>query len=506
MNRSRSLLFAIGAMTCLLVTFASAQSASKPSPQPNSPSGQPVASPAAAPRGLSTAIAYKPWKGDFDAMVERHVVRVLVPYGRTLYFNDKGQAKGLTAELVRDFERYINTKYRKDKRPITVLIVPTTRDKLLPKIADGLGDIAAGNITVTEARLKTVNFVAPENQKSVSELIVTGPKAPAITSLDDLAGKTIHVRPATSYYESIVALNKRFTAEHKPLIRIQRLPDALEDEDKLEMVNAGLLDIVVVDDWKAELWAEVLPNIKVHEDLKLRDDGKVGWAIRKASPKLAAVIEEFYTNYVVKQGIHVSRLAQYMKRIKQIHDPTQSQERKRFEATLAIFRKYGAQYSFDPLMLAAQGYQESRLDQNVKSHVGAVGVMQVMPATGRELGVGDVRQIEPNIHAGTRYLDQLMTRYFKDAHFDAENRTLFAFAAYNAGPGRIGQMRTEAAKRGLDPDKWFNNVEIVTAEKVGIETTTYVRNIYKYYVAYKLLTEAEATKQKALRQAAPAKT
>ena len=156
-------------------------------------------------------------------------------------------------------------------------------------------------------------------------------------------------------------------------------------------------------------------------------------------------------------------------------------------------------------MMAAQGFQESRLNQNAKSQVGAIGVMQVMPATGKELGVGDIRQVEANIHAGVKYMDQLMSRYFKDAKFDEQNRTLFAFAAYNAGPGRIQQMRNIAKDRGLDPDRWFNSVEIVTAEKVGIETTTYVRNIFKYYVSYKLLVEHAAARTKAVGQVAPGK-
>jgi membrane-bound lytic murein transglycosylase MltF len=160
---------------------------------------------------------------------------------------------------------------------------------------------------------------------------------------------------------------------------------------------------------------------------------------------------------------------------------------KRFQDTLALFQKYGAKYGFDPLMLAAQGYQESQLNQKAKSHVGAIGIMQVMPATGAELRVGDIMVAENNVHAGAKYMDQLMTKYFPDAKFSESNRPLFAFASYNAGPGRISQMRKEAARRGLDPDTWFNNVEIVTAEKVGIETTTYVRNIYKYYVAYTLM-------------------
>src|SRR5215813_13769491 len=178
-----------------------------------------------------------------------------------------------------------------------------------------------------------------------------------------------------------------------------------------------------------------------------------------------------------------------MKRVNQIQDPKRSGDWKHFEETLALFRRYGDRYNFDPLMLAAQGYQESGLNQNAKSHVGAIGVMQIMPATGAQLQVGDIRVTESNIHAGAKYMDQLMTKYFVDAKFSETNRALFAFASYNCGPGNVSKMRKLAVQRDLDPDKWFNNVEIVTSEKIGSETTTYVRNIYKYYVAYKLTLE-----------------
>jgi membrane-bound lytic murein transglycosylase MltF len=132
--------------------------------------------------------------------------------------------------------------------------------------------------------------------------------------------------------------------------------------------------------------------------------------------------------------------------------------------------------------------------------------MQVMPATGSELKVGDITVTEPNIHAGAKYMDQLMTKYFPDANFMGNDRSLFAFASYNAGPGNISKMRKEAVRRGLDPDKWFNNVEIVTAQKIGIETTTYVRNIFKYYVAYKLQLETQEAARKAREHVAPGKS
>jgi membrane-bound lytic murein transglycosylase MltF len=456
----------------------------------NQPSSTPKSSEAEKLRSLP--ISAKAFTGDFDQMIERRTIRVLVPYSRTLYFNDKGRERGLTADHVRDFERWVNRKYVKQlgKRPLTVYIIPTTRDSLLPDLAKGRGDIAAGNLTVTDERRKHVDFVSStQTIGKISEVLVTGPKTPPIPGVDDLAGKTIHVRKSSSYYESLVTLNKRLKSSGKPALNITIVPDALEDEDMMEMVNAGLLKAIVVDDWKANLWAKILPQLKVRSDIKIREQGTLGWAIRKKSPKLEAALKDFEANHIVKRGVIEKRLADYMRRIKQLKDPTDSEEWKRFEQTLALFEKYGKRYRFDPLMLAAQGYQESGLDQNAKSPSGAIGIMQIMPKTGSELAVGDIRIKEPNIHAGAKYMDHLMAQYFSNADFSEVDRTLFAFASYNCGPGNVLKMRKLAEQRSLDPNKWFNHVEVVTAEKIGMETTTYVRNIYKYYTAYKLMTD-----------------
>ena len=439
------------------------------------------------------------WVGDFDAMLERRTIRVLVPYSRSLYFIDKGRQRGIEAELVGDFERYLNRKYAKrlGRRPLTVYIVPTARDKLLSGVAAGRGDIAAANLTVTEQRLRLVDFVVPKGRRPVQELVVTGPASPRLESLDDLSGKIIHVRKATSYYESVLDLNRRLQNRKRPPARIVLLPDSLEDEDKLEMLNAGLLGVVIMDDWKARMWAQILPNIRVHEDLAVRSEGQIGWAVRKGSSSLSAVISDFYREELGKTGGIDARVAQFHKRIPQITNSTDTEQRKRYDAMIELFRKYGAKYRFDPYMLAAQGYQESQLRQDARSRVGAVGVMQVMPATGRALGVGDISLLEPNIHAGAKYLDEIMAHYFGDARFSDMDRPLFAFASYNAGPGRIVRMRKEAQKQGLDADRWFDNVELVVAQRIGLQTTTYVRNIFKYYTAYRLLAEAQTETLKA---------
>jgi membrane-bound lytic murein transglycosylase MltF len=200
------------------------------------------------------------------------------------------------------------------------------------------------------------------------------------------------------------------------------------------MLNAGLLQAVITDDWRAKMWAQVLPKVTVREDIQLRPKTKMGWAIRKNSPKLMAELNEFHAYYAKQAGGIPALQRQYMSRIKALKNATASDDHKRYVQLIEVFNKYGKQYDFEPMMLAAQGYQESTLNRDAKSPVGAIGVMQVMPATGAELKVGDIHKAEPNIHAGAKYMDQLMTRYFQDAKFDEQNRTLFAFASYNAGP------------------------------------------------------------------------
>ena len=182
----------------------------------------------------------------------------------------------------------------------------------------------------------------------------------------------------------------------------------------------------------------------------------------------------------------------YLESVKYVKNAAADAERRKLQAVIDLFRKYGAQYDLDYLLMAAQGYQESTLDQNVKSPVGAIGVMQVMPPTGKELKVGDITKLEPNIHAGVKYMRFMMDQYFKDEPMDDLNKGLMTFASYNAGPGRVRQLRREAEKRGLDPNVWFGNVERVASERIGRETVTYVSNIYKYYIAYRLISEQRA--------------
>ena len=256
------------------------------------------------------------------------------------------------------------------------------------------------------------------------------------------------------------------------------------------MVNAGLLPMIIVDSHKARFWSQIFPNITVHEDLAVRTGGEIAWAFRKNSPQLAEVINAFVAKN--KQGTLLGNvvLNRYLKNTVWARNAISDEDRGRFASMVGIFKKYGEQYDFDYLMLTALAYQESRLDQSVRSKAGAVGVMQLLPSTAADpiVGIPDITKLENNIHAGTKYLRFIRDRYFSDPAIDPLNQTLFTFAAYNAGPARIQGLREEASQTGLDANRWFGNVEHVAAKRIGRETVQYVSNIAKYWIAYKLAT------------------
>jgi membrane-bound lytic murein transglycosylase MltF len=438
---------------------------------------------AAAATGLE--LEQRPQLGDLDAMLERRVVRVLVPYSRTLYFNDRGKQRGITADTLRDFEVFLNKKYPHKTHPIVVVALPATRERMLSGVLEGMADIAAANLTITPAREAQVAFTKPVSPDS-AELIVTGPRSPKLATLEDLSGAEVHVRGSSSYYASLMALNLRLRADGRKPVSIALVPEALEDEDLMDMVAAGLMSLTVVDAWKAKIWAQMQRRLKVRTDLALTSGQDVGWAFRPGSPKLAAVLDEFIDRY---PGAFASRFRNYPGYVRELGHATADADWKRFQASIVLFRKYAPRYDFDPLMVAALGYQESRLDQAARSSVGAIGVMQLMPETGATLNVGDITQIEPNVHGGIKYLRIVRDRAISGGSPDEQNLTLFALAAYNCGPGRVAALRAEAGKMGLDPDVWFGSVERVAARRVGQETVLFVRSIYKYYIAYKLQLE-----------------
>jgi membrane-bound lytic murein transglycosylase MltF len=438
-------------------------------------------------RHLTLDLELQPWTGDLDGMMKRRIVRVLAPYSKTLYFVDfGGRQRGMSYDFMLAFERYLNKKYKLHNLSLHIVMIPVPRDQLFPALLAGQGDIAAANLTITADRQSQVDFTLPL-ARNVRELIVTGPSTPPLNALDDLAGKEIFVQPASSYYQSLLTLNQQFLQRKLPPMKLWNAPGHFESEDILEMANAGLVNIVVADAYIANLWKQVFKRIRVHDNLVLRDAGDIAFAVRKGSPKFLADFNEFAKAH--RQGTEFGNvtLQKYLEQTHWVKGATSPAELKRFNTLVTLFQKYGAKYQVDWLLMAAQAYQESQLDHSRKSPVGAIGIMQIMPATGKQMQVGDITQLEPNIHAGVKYIRHLIDVYFNDPAIDDLNRTLFAFAAYNAGPSRVRALRREALQRKLNPNVWFDNVERVAAQRIGRETVQYVSNIYKYYFAYTLI-------------------
>ncbi|HSN53835.1 MAG TPA: lytic transglycosylase F [Candidatus Sulfomarinibacteraceae bacterium] len=427
------------------------------------------------------------WVGDFDGMVERGVVRALVVYSLGQYFLDGATQRGVTYEALAEFEKFLNQRLGRRPVKVAVLIIPVQRDELLPALERGLGDIAAANLTITRSRLEKVDFSQPL-LTGVSELVVTGPAAAPPRSLDDLAGREVCVRRSSSYWRSLEKLNEDLGSRGLQPVRLLAAEEFLQDEDLLEMVNAGLLPATVVDSHKARFWAGIFDHISVHDDLAVRTGGEIAWAFRKNSPELAGMVNDFVKQR--RQGTLFGNvvLKRYLETTKWAHGALDGEDRARFEKAVGIFKTYGERYDFDHLMLAALAYQESGLDQSARSKAGAVGVMQLLPSTAADpnIGIPDITTLDNNIHAGTKYLRFIRDRYFSDPAIDPVNQTLLTFAAYNAGPARVRQLREEASRMGLDANEWFGNVEHVAAKRIGRETVQYVSNIGKYWVAYRL--------------------
>jgi membrane-bound lytic murein transglycosylase MltF len=440
------------------------------------------------------------WRGDFDGMREQRQIRMLVPFSKTFYFIDKGGEQfGISYEIGKAFEDWINKKYKTKSLPIQVVFVPVARDRLLSGLADGIGDIAAANLTITPERAKLVEFSDPLAAK-VREVVVTGPAAPPLNSMEDLAGKEVFVRASSSYFEHLKSLSATFEVAGRPALILTPLDEDLEDEDILEMVNAGLLPWAVVDEHKANLWAGIFTDIGVRSDLAVNEGGEIGWAMRKGSPLLRQEINEFVADHKIGTTFGNMLKNKYLGSLKYAQRATSNEEMEKFKVLAEIFRKYGAEFGFDYLMIAAQGYQESGLDQSARSHRGAVGIMQLLPSTAADpsVGVADVdKSAENNVHAGAKYLRLLIDKYLDDPALDEKNRMLMAFAAYNAGPGNLRKFRRLAEQSGLDPNVWFHNVEHAAAKIVGRETVQYVSNIYKYYIAYSLVRERLAEQSEA---------
>ena len=435
--------------------------------------------------------ANEAWTGDLDGMVERGFVRILTAHNPLFFSYTKFEQRGLVVEGARALEKHLKKTLKGKRRSIHVVVIPVPRDQLLPGLIEGRGDIAAANLTITAERQKLVAFTIP-TYPGVSELVITGPGAPEITSFDDLAATEVHLRKSSSYFTHLSALNTRRESAGKSAVPVRLADENLEDYDLLDMVNVGVIPAIVVDSHKAALWEQIFDDVVVHKDLAIHTGGSIAWAVRKTNPKLLAAANRFAKT--ARKGTLLGNILikRYLGSTKWMDKVLSERHRQRYRETAKLIKRYAAKYDFDWLMIAAQGFQESRLDQSKRSHAGAIGIMQVLLSTAADpkVGIPDIHEAEQNVHAGVKYLRFLRDHYFTKPEIDPLDRVLFSFAAYNAGPGNIARARRRAKTMKFDPNVWFHNVEVAAARTISREPVIYVRNIYKYFVTYKQLERA----------------
>lgn len=438
----------------------------------------------------STRLALEPWIGDLPEMAERRVVRLLTVHEPMFFAFDGRRQVGFVAEAAADLEKFLNQRLELQQLKMIVVVQPVTRDLLIPFLEEGRGDIAAAGLTITPERLERVDFTRPL-VTGVSEVVVTGPGTDTAVpdQLDDLGALELHIRPSSSYWETLQALDADLRARGHAPLHLVAVDEVLDAEALLEQVSAGNSPATVVDTYQAEFWSQIFPNLTLHPNLTVRTDGEIAWAIRKNSPELMDALNDFGRQRragTLTGNILLKRYSEDTTRVQRVRRSEHSETLRRLRSS---FQTHAATHELDWVLLVAQAFQESGLGADTKNSHGAVGIMQIKPASAAEAGVDDISTDDRNIEAGAAYLRLLMDRYFDDPALDPTMRQLFAIAGYNAGPTRIRNLRRKTAAAGLDPNQWFDNVEVLVAREVGRETVRYVSNIMKYYVTFTLMIE-----------------
>lgn len=423
----------------------------------------------------------RPDFSDWPGIEQRGLLRVLVPRDRTNFFYAEGRLRGMEYELVHEFERSLAGKPGGARPQIDVAFVPVAFDRLLPALVEGLGDVAAGGLTITPEREQVVAFTEPY-LAGVAQIVVANHHAPALASIEGLSGKLVVVGPGSSYLASLERLNGQLTARGLPPAIVDTLGRGFATEDMLEFVNSGAFQYTVADHHVAELWSGVLGGLRLYPELQLASGDRIAWAVRRDNPELKRTLDEFLLTS--RKGTRTGNVLfqRYFQDAEWIRDPEIDLRAGRLGLILEPLQRFAEQYGFDWRLIAAQAYQESRLDPAARSRSGAIGLMQLLPATAKDMGFADVTGIEDNLHAGIRYMAWLRDTYFSDPAMPEAVRTDFALAAYNAGPGRVRRWRSEAPDHGVDPDRWFGQVENLALESVGLQPVRYVANVNKYAV------------------------
>ncbi len=424
---------------------------------------------------------------DLPEMLKRKTIRVLTTYSPSTYFIYEGRSYGFEYNLLKDYEKFINRRFPHRRIPAVVEFIPVPENLLIPCLEMGIGDIVAAGMRRLPENLQTVVYTIPYLQ-GVSEVLITHRRAPVVNSLEELSGRKIHIQSGWQNSKTLRRIDARLLVKGRQPLQRTISSGILTSEDMLDLVNAGVIDLSIVESHIARLWSSAHPEIVILEFPEISAHTPISWAVRKNNPEFKASLDKFLRSR--RSGSRFGNIyyRQYFKQTRWISNPLIPTDHAKFSRYVPLFRKYGSRYGYDWMLLAAVSYQESQMENFRRSHSGAIGLMQVMPTTAGDANVNidNIRDPEQNVHAGTKYLALLRDVYFPAQNFAPEERIRFILAAYNAGPNMIARCRRLAARMGRDPAKWFGHTELAARRLIGNETVRYVSNVIKYYMAYRL--------------------
>lgn len=441
---------------------------------------------------------------DLEKILEKRVLRVLVVYDGVNYYFVDGHQSGLSVAMMAKFKSYIDEKYLQDSKiKLDIQYIPVPEDQVYSMLQKGVGDVVANFLIPRKKHIDNISFTDPL-MDHISEVLVTNKNFPKIKNLKQLSGMTIYVKKSSKAIEILKSINLFFDNMHMKRVNIVKVDPVILDNELVEGVQNGIYPATILNSAKSKIWQWIFPNIVFHSEYPLSQDDTINWAVHSNNKELLETLNQFIALYNNKtpqgqklQAIYLSPQASTVAKYDKSHNvDTMGLKFADFEKYKNLFQKYGERYDLDWRLLLCQAYQESSLKQNVRSERGAVGILQVSPTLAKQFHNGEYSfdSLEGNVQVGTMYLRYIIDSYFKDFYLDSYNQMAFALAAYNAGPGRIAFYRKEAAKRGLDGNVWFGNVEKIVAEKGLKETIIYVSNILKRYQAYINNTEAKKKK------------
>ncbi|UVK84935.1 transglycosylase SLT domain-containing protein [Pseudomonas sichuanensis] len=418
---------------------------------------------------------------DLAQIRSSQVLRVLVNQSRNSSGEVKGEPVGVEYYRLRALEHALNARVA-DNQEVTLKIIPRAKEQLLGALQRGEGDLAAPGELLDPAGVRGVEASAPVLDQ-VPLLLVGRKGERSYSRAEQLSGRTIALTSASAAGAAIEAINQRLALRKQAPIKVEWVDPTLAVEDVLEMVQAGIYPLTVVERPIAQRWARVMPRLRLDSNLQLAQPQALRWYVRPDAPMLRAAVDRFLATYRAPDNQDAAFERIYRRQYR-VHNPLARQDRQRLESLRPVLQKHAGDQQFDWLNLAALAFKESTLDPKARGTGGAHGLMQITPSAAQRVGVSNTATVDGNVQASARYLALIRRKFFASPQLNERERMAFILAAYNLGPERVQAMRAEARRRGLNGNQWFFQTERIAMEQVGMGPVNFVNSVNKYYLAF----------------------